>query len=149
MKLYYDNLLAYMPDSIIVDGKAIPDSKLTATRKAMMCLSDFQNSHDITYLYESIRQISIYSDVNIVDLMLSLKDIEIDTNQRLDDLLDIAAKNLFQTISPNYDVESFDYKYYSAILMYVAHETLLIRNQIAVQQLQESLKHNSGEKEAP
>ncbi len=149
MKLYYDNLLAYMPDSIIVDGKAIPDSKLTATRKAMMCLSDFQNSHDITYLYESIRQISIYSDVNIVDLMLSLKDIEIDTNQRLDDLLDIAAKNLFQTISSNYDVESFDYKYYSAILMYVAHETLLIRNQIAVQQLQESLKHNSGEKEAP
>lgn len=147
MKLYYDNLLAYMPDSIIVDGKAIPDSKLSATRKAMMCLSDFQNSHDISYLYESIRQVSIYSEVNIVDLMLSLKDVEIDTNQKLDDLLDIAAKNLFQTITPNYDALSFDYKYYSAILMYVAHETLVIRNQIAVQQLQESMK--SGEKEAP
>ena len=147
MKLYYDNLLAYMPDSIIVDGKAIPDSKLSATRKAMMCLSDFQNSHDISYLYESIRQVSIYSEVNIVDLMLSLKDVEIDTNQKLDDLLDIAAKNLFQTITPNYDAESFDYKYYSAILMYVAHETLVIRNQIAVQQLQESMK--SGEKEVP
>ena len=147
MKLYYDNLLAYMPDSIIVDGKAIPDSKLSATRKAMMCLSDFQNSHDISYLYESIRQVSIYSEVNIVDLMLSLKDVEIDTNQKLDDLLDIAAKNLFQTITPNYDALSFDYKYYSAILMYVAHETLVIRNQIAVQQLQESMK--SGEKEVP
>lgn len=150
MKLYYDNLVAYMPDSVIVDGKPIPDTKLTAARKAMMCLSDFQNGHNISDLYESIRQISIYSETTIPDLLFSLKDVQIDENQNLDDLLDIAAKNLFQTVSPNYDPKSFDYKFYSAILMFVAHEALVLKNQLLVEELRrKQVENTQTDKEPP
>lgn len=142
MKLYYDNLVAYMPDSVMVDDKPIPDKKLTAARKAMMHLSDFQNGHNISDLYESIRYVSIYSEVNIQDLLFSLKDIQIGETTELDDLLDIAAKNLFQTVAPNYDPKSFDYKYYTAILMYVAHATLVLRNQMLLAEMQ---KHTEAE----
>ena len=136
MKLYYDNLVAYMPDSVIVDDKPVKDKKLTAARNAMMCLSDFQNSGNISNLYESIRQISIYSEISIPDLLFSLKDIQISETTELDDLLDIAAKNLFQTSTPNYDPKSFDYKYYSAILMYVAHASLLIQHKLILSEFQ-------------
>lgn len=136
MKLYYDNLVAYMPDSVLVDDKPVSDKKLTAARKAMVHLSDFQNGHNISDLYESIRYVSIYSEVNIQDLLFSLKDIQIGETTELDNLLDIAAKNLFQTATPNYDPKSFDYKYYTAILMYVAHETLVLRNQMLLVEMQ-------------
>lgn len=142
MKLYYDNLVAYMPDSVLVDDKPVSDKKLTAARKAMVHLSDFQNGHNISDLYESIRYVSIYSEVNIQDLLFSLKDIQIGETTELDNLLDIAAKNLFQTATPNYDPKSFDYKYYTAILMYVAHEILVLRNQMLVAEMQ---KHTETE----
>lgn len=142
MKLYYDNLVAYMPDSVLVDDKPVSDKKLTAARKAMVHLSDFQNGHNISDLYESIRYVSIYSEVNIQDLLFSLKDIQIGETTELDDLLDVAAKNLFQTATPNYDPKSFDYKYYTAILMYVAHETLVLRNQMLLAEMQ---KHTETE----
>lgn len=142
MKLYYDNLVAYMPDSVLVDDKPVSDKKLTAARKAMVHLSDFQNGHNISDLYESIRYVSIYSEVNIQDLLFSLKDIQIGETTELDNLLDIAAKNLFQTATPNYDPKSFDYKYYTAILMYVAHETLVLRNQMLLVEMQ---KHTEAE----
>jgi len=145
MKLYYDNLVAYMPDSVIVDGKPIKDTKLEAARRAMMHLSDFQNGHDIRDLYESIKYVCVYSDVNIVDLMLTLKDINIDEQQSLEDLLDIAAKNLFQTVSPNYDPKTFDYRYYTAILMYVAHEALVIKNRMIVEELYKQHENGSAE----
>jgi hypothetical protein len=148
MKLYYDNLVAYMPDSVVVDGKPIPDSKLTAARRAMMSLSDFQNSNNIADLYESIRQISIYSEISIPDLLFSLKDIEIDETQNLDSLLDIAAKNLFQTATPNYDPKSFDFRYYTALLMYVAHAALIIKNRMLVEELYKQSENNSAEGES-
>jgi len=148
MKLYYDNLVAYMPDSVIVDGKPIKDTKLESARKAMMRLSEFQNTHNINALYEAIHQISVYSEINIVDLMLTLKDVDIDETQNLEDLLDIAAKNLFQTVTPNYDPKTFDYKYFSAILMYVAHEALIIRNQMLEEELKQ-LANKQAEKEPP
>ena len=127
MKLYYDNLIAYMPSSVIVDGKPIPDSKLDAARKAMMLLAEFQVTQNVRALYESVYQVSIYADINIVDLILSLSDIEIEAG-RLDDLLDIAAKNLFKTVTPNFDPKTFDYKYYSAILLSVAHTVWVVQN---------------------
>ena len=123
-------------------NKPVSDKKLTAARKAMVHLSDFQNGHNISDLYESIRYVSIYSEVNIQDLLFSLKDIQIGETTELDDLLDVAAKNLFQTATPNYDPKSFDYKYYTAILMYVAHETLVLRNQMLLAEMQ---KHTETE----
>lgn len=125
MKLFYDNLISFMPNSVMVDGKAIPDRKLDAARKAMIMLADFQTTRNVSSLYESVHQISIYADIDIVDLILSLTDIEVDVG-KLDDLLDIAAKNLFKTVT---DAKSFDYKYYSAILLSVAHTVWTIQQQ--------------------
>lgn len=130
MKLYYDNLISYMPDSVIVDGKAIKDSKLTAARAAMICLADFQTTHNVAALYEAVQQISIYSDIDIVDLIMSLGDIDIDV-AKMDDLLDVAAKNLFKTVS---DPKSFDYKYFTAILLSVAHVVAEVQKQHAIEE---------------
>ena len=130
MKLYYDNLIAFMPigKTTDEDGKVIPDIRLEAARGAMIMLADFQSKHNIIALYESIRQISIYAGVDIVDLMLSLGDVEVES-RTVDELLDIAAKNLFKTSTADYDYKSFDYKYYSAILLSITHTILALQNQ--------------------
>ena len=141
MKLYYDNLISYMPEVVIVDDKAIPDSKLKAARTAMMMLAEFQNSRNVSALYESVHQICIYAGVDIVDLIMSLKDINVETGA-VDDLLDIAAKNLFKTVS---DPKDFDYRYYAAILLSVAHVVAEVQKQCIL----EELKKNSVENITP
>ena len=124
MKLYYDNLIAYMPAATFEEGKEpVPDRKLSAARDAMIMLADFQNTHNIFSLYKSVASIAVYADIDIVDLILSLGDIEIEENN-IDDALDIAAKNLFKTVSSNEPKGQFDYKYYAAILLSVAHALL-------------------------
>lgn len=128
MKLFYDNLISYMPDSIIDNGEVVPNPKLAAARQAMKLLANFQNTHNVNSLYESVHQIAIYADIDIVDLMLSLKDVQVE-NAPIDDLLDIAAKNLFKTITNS---EDFDYKYYSAILLSVAHSVLEAQRQYLI-----------------
>ena len=72
MKLFYDNLISFMPESIINNGESVPDKHLVAARTAMIYLADFQNTHNVNSLYKSVDQIAIYADVDIVDLMLSL-----------------------------------------------------------------------------
>lgn len=130
MKLFYDNFIAFMPIGRTTDdeGKVIPDAKLEAARNAMIMLADFQNNHNINALYESIRQISVYAGMDIVDLMLSLGDIEVGAGT-IEGLLDVAAKNLFKTVSPDYPQNSFDYKYYTAILLSVTHTIIVMQNQ--------------------
>lgn len=123
MKLFYDNLYPFMPNSRIIDDKPVIDPKLDAARKAMIMLAEFQNTQNLTALYESINQISIYSGVDVVDLILSLGDVSV-IEGTADTLLDIAAKNLFKTIAVDYDPKTFDYKHYTAILLSVAHALL-------------------------
>jgi len=139
MKLYYDNLISYMPDSVIVDGKPIFDSKLAAARTAMVLLSDFQTTHNVGALYESVRKICVYADVDIVDLIMSLKDVQVEVGN-IDDLLDIAAKNLFKTVS---DPKGFDYKYYAAILLSVAHAVTEVQKQHAIEEYRKNILENS------
>lgn len=134
MKLFYDNLVPFMPNSIVVDEQRVPNTKLEAARKAMIMLSDFQRLHNITSLYEAIHQISIYADIDIVDLILSSLDEDIKEGT-VDDLLDIAAKNLFKTIASDYEKGSFDYKYFTAILLSVAHTVLVLQEQYEMQRL--------------
>lgn len=137
MKLYYDNLISYMPEAVIVDDKAIPDSKLKAARTAMMMLAEFQNSHNVAALYESVHQICVYAGVDIVDLIMSLKDVNVEMGSA-EDLLDIAAKNLFKTVS---EPKEFDYKYFAAILLSVAHAV----SEAQKQQILEEIRKNSVE----
>ena len=134
MKLFYDNLVPFMPNSIVVDEQRVPNTKLEAARKAMIMLSDFQRLHNITSLYEAIHQISIYADIDIVDLILSSLDEDIKEGT-VDDLLDIAAKNLFKTTASDYESGSFDYKYFTAIILSVAHTVLVIQEQYEMQRL--------------
>ena len=123
MKLYYDNLVPFMPDCIVEGEVKIPNKQLAAARQAMIMLSNFQKTHNVNALYESVFQVSIYANVDIVDLILSSCDVNV-TAGEIDDLLDISAKNLFKIISPNFESGSFDYKSYAATLLYVAHIVL-------------------------
>ena len=124
MKLFYDNLIAYMPTAIAEEGKEpVPDKRLSAAREAMILLAEFQNTHNIYALYRSVACIAVYANVDIVDLILSLGDVEVEES-KIDDALDIAAKNLFKTAGFAGKEEAFDYKYYAAILLSVAHALL-------------------------
>ena len=144
MKLFYDMLIPYMPSTIIVDGKQTPNARLEAARKAMYMLAEFQNSHTLNSLYESVYQISIFAEIDIVDLILSLGDVEVPAG-KIDDLLDIAAKNLFKTISPDFDIKSFDYKYYAATLLLIAHTCLMNIKQEEAEKAEEPPKDQSPE----
>ena len=42
MKLFYDNLFNFMPTSLLVDGKFVPNKKLEAARNAMVALAAYQ-----------------------------------------------------------------------------------------------------------
>ena len=139
MKLFYDNLIPFMPDSIVVNEQRVPDAKLSASRKAMIMLAEFQRFHNPASLYEAIHQISIYADINIVDLIFAALDENL-TEGTIDDLLDIAAKNLFKTIAPDYEQGSFDYKYFTAILLSIAHSVFVIQEQYALEQQMASAK---------
>lgn len=134
MKLFYDNLVPFMPNSTVVDEQRVPNAKLEAARKAMIMLADFQRFHNINSLYEAILQISVYVDIDIVDLILSSLDEEIKEGT-IDEHLDIAAKNLFKTIASDYEPGSFDYKYFTAVLLSVAHTVLVVREQYEMQRI--------------
>lgn len=139
MKLFYDNLVPFMPNSIVVDEQRVPDVKLEAARKTMIMLAEFQRFHNPASLYEAIYQISIYADVNIVDLIFYALNENL-TEGTIDDLLDIAAKNLFKTIAPDYEPGSFDYKHFTAILLSIAHSVFVIQEQYAMEQREASAK---------
>ena len=127
MKIHYDMMIPFMPEGKVVDSKVVKDDKMMASRNAMLLLDEFQTVRSIGILYEIVRQISIYAGVNIVDLILSLEDVDIkETN--MDNLiseLDVLAKNLFLTNLPNYNPDTFDYKYYCAVLLTIAHNAII------------------------
>ena len=122
MKIYYDMLVPYMPNRKIVNDKAIDDPKLAAARQTMVMLASFQNEHTLNALYDAVYQISIYGDINIVDLIYSLEEVEVPSG-KVDELLDNEANKLFKTILSE-DPYSFDYKQFAAILLSVGHALL-------------------------
>ena len=122
MKLFYDMLIPFMPAKRVIDDKTIEDPKLEAARHAMVMLAAFQNEHRLNSLYDAVYQMSIYGDINIVDLLYSLGDVEI-LSGKVEDILDIEAKNLFKTIVSE-DPFSFDYRHFAAVLLSVAHAIL-------------------------
>lgn len=145
MKLYYDNLFSFMPNAKIVDGKPVVDKKLDAARKAMIMLAQFQTTENVNPLYEAVNQISIYAGVTLTDLILSLKDIEV-PQATIDNLLDTEATKLFiwaTTYDENADVNpDFDYKYFAAVLLSIAHLGYTMSEQERMATL---MKQNNGE----
>jgi hypothetical protein len=145
MKLYYDNLFSFMPNAKIVDGKPIVDKQLDAARKAMIMLAQFQATENVAPLYEAVNQISIFAGVTITDLILSLNDIEV-PQDKIDNLLDIEATRLFTwatTYDENAEVNpNFDYKYFAAVLLSIAHLGYAISEQERIANL---MKQSNGE----
>ena len=122
MKLFYDNLFNFMPTSLLVDGKFVPNKKLEAARNAMVALAAYQTTGDINALYSSVYHISAYGEVDVIDLIKSLKTVQVETGT-VEELLDAAALSLFNNIKPAGpdDTEPFDYRKYAATLLAVAH----------------------------
>lgn len=129
MKLYYDMLIAYMPDAAIDDeGKYVADSTKAAGRKAMMELANFQNSGNIMALYQSVIFACTYASVDLVDTIYELSKpnapTSIDLNTSVEYLLNSAAMQLFESIKPDI---TFDYLDYVAEVLTAIH-ILLVSN---------------------
>lgn len=131
MKLYYDMLIAYMPDATINDeGKYVADSTKAAGRKAMMELANFQNSGNLMALYQSVIFACTYAGVDLVDTIYELSkpnapiNISIDPSTSVEHLLNSAAMELFESIKPDI---TFDYLGFVAEVLTAIH-ILLVSN---------------------
>ena len=123
MKLYYDMLIAYMPDATIDgEGKYVTDAVKAAGRKATMELSNFQNSGNIMALYQSVIFACTYAGVDLVDTIYELSKpnapTSIDPNTPVEHLLNSAAMQLFESIKPD---TTFDYLDYVAEVLTAIH----------------------------
>lgn len=129
MKLYYDTLVAYMPDSTTNDkGEVVPDNKLAARRKAMIELASFQNTNNPIPLYQSIIDVCTYCGVDLVDTLLSIPDeIEFEEGTSIGQLLDEAAEMLFRSIKTNSN-EEFDIYQYVARISAIIHVVINTQN---------------------
>ena len=119
MKLYYDMLVPYMPDSIKSEsGELVHDDRKAAGRIAMSELANFQQNGNLMSLYNSVLQACLYANVDLVDTIINMpEDITIPDGIPVLYLLDDAAKSLFMSIK----TDSFDVNKYVAYLLTAAH----------------------------
>ena len=119
MKLFYDMLVPYMPDSIKSEsGELVHDDRKAAGRIAMGELANFQQTGNLMSLYNSVLQACLYANVDLVDTIINMpEDITIPDGIPVLYLLDDAAKSLFISIK----TDSFDLNKYVAYLLTAAH----------------------------
>ncbi len=119
MKLYYDMLVPYMPDSIKSEsGELVRDDRKAAGRIAMSELANFQQNGNLMSLYNSVLQACLYANVDLVDTIINMPEsITIPDGIPVLYLLDDAAKSLFMSIK----TDSFDVNQYVAYLLTAAH----------------------------
>lgn len=105
MRLYYDMLIPYMPDSIKDEnGNLIANKEKAAGRQAMSALAKFQNSDNIFALYQAVAEIATYANIDLINTIIDISDnkiIEGDPSE----LIDEAAKMLFQSIKEDYEFD--------------------------------------------
>ena len=130
MKLFYDNLLAYMPEAIMGEKGAEPNRQLHALREVMKMLTLYQNTGADGCLYTAVYNLSVFAGKSVKDLLLSLSEVEVPSGT-VDSLVDQVATAVFN-LSLKVDVEGkfpeFDYKYYASILLTIAHTLYQIQN---------------------
>lgn len=124
MKLYYDMLIPFMPDSKVDEnGNVVPDIQKIEGRKAMSELAEFQSSGNVLCLYNSVYHACLYADVDLYDKLLNLpEDIEIPAVS-IADAVRICVDMLFRTSNPNSD-EKFDIDRFICLLLTSAHFAL-------------------------
>lgn len=127
MKLYYDMLVPYMPDSVKdADGNLVKSDKRASGRDAMIDLSNFQQSGDVNSLYHSVLSACIYADKDLVDVIVNIpEDVEVPNGTSIDKVLDNSAKMLFSSIK---DMNNFDINVYVCNLLTAAHAILVNRS---------------------
>ena len=130
MKLFYDNLLAYMPEIVLNETGGVPNRQLHALREVMKMLSLYQNTGDGSCLYTAVYHLSVFANTSVKALLLSLTDVEVPSGT-VDSLLNQVATAIFE-LSLQLDVEGkfpeFDYKSNAAILLTIAHTLYQIQN---------------------
>lgn len=126
MKLFYDMLIPYMPDTEAdATGKFVPSKQKVAGRQAMEELSKFQMSNNIIHLYQAVLYGCLYANVDLVDTILNLSDdIEIPSIS-INDALDLCARMLFQSIKTP---ESFEIDKFAAYILTSAHAAFVSIN---------------------
>lgn len=123
MKLYYDTLIPFMPTASVDEtGKLVPDESKSACRQAMIELSNFQTSGNIMSLYQSVMFACKYVNIDLVDAVLSEKDVKLKEGATAGYLIDEAAKLLFRSINPDYE---FDIDKFVTYVLTAAHAMFL------------------------
>lgn len=122
MTLHIDTLVAFMPDSTIDnEGKLVPSEALAAGKDAMICLTNYWNSHDIKLLYAAISNACKYAKVDMIDTVLSTLNEE---NPNLDKpappnyFVHHAAIELFSSVKPKND---FNVRLFVAYILAAIH----------------------------
>lgn len=118
MKLFYDSLVPYMPDTIKdTSGQLVKDGNKQFGRLCMIDLANFQNSQDIMLLPLSIIHACNYAGVDLIDTVIATKDQEV-PDISASALLDDAVILLFKSIK---DSETFEVVKFAAYILTVFH----------------------------
>lgn len=126
MKLYYDMLIPYMPNSIINEnGEAEYSAIHDAGRNAMKNLSIFQKDpSNIVPLYQAVINACAYAERDLVDVILgAIPHVDVSPDADVTTLLDESARLLFMSISKKYqtETEKFDVERFTAYILTATH----------------------------
>ncbi len=130
MKLYYDTLVPYFPDSTMdATGAIAKDPAQAARREAMIDLANFQHTGLATHLSAAILHACLYAKVDMVDMTLNIPE---DTFDKFDvdtpphRLVNEAAVMLFKSLNAKYP---FDIYEFAAALYSAEHLIINQRNE--------------------
>ena len=109
MRLFYDILVPYLPDG--------------SCREAMIELSKFQTSQNVSCLFKSVLNACDYANCNAIDTILNITNYpDFPDGTSVDNMLDTAAKLLFQSVKPN---ATFNIDTFVANVLTAAHVMLI------------------------
>ena len=119
MKLFYDMLVPFMPDSELDnENQLVPSKTKVAARQAMIELSNFQNTGNVVCLYNAVFQACLYKETDIVEKLLNLPEDIVIPEISIPDAVDMCAKMLFRSVDPK---NAFDLDKFICILLTAAH----------------------------
>lgn len=137
MKLYYDMFVPFMPDvSQGDDGTLVKDERKIAGRQAMIELSNFQLSGNISSLYQSITFACKYANKDLVESILNnTKEVTIQEGTKVSDIIDEAANMLFSSVNPD---NPFELDMFIANILTAAHALFISLQQAEINSPKES-----------
>lgn len=131
MELFYDVLVPYMPDTVKSEtGEMVSSETLSAGRKAMMELSEFQLTGNLMALYQAVLSACKYAEKDFVDTLTNIPDdMTVDKDSTVRQLVDESAIMLFKSINP--EKYPFDLNRFVVNIMVAAHLVFIMVRQDA------------------